>query len=392
MQEALLIITSISVLLFVGVLCSWIGKKLRVPDVLLLLIAGMLLAQLTYHGQPVVQVPITFLNGLAILALAMVSFDSTTQLRLRELDTFSAKAFKLTICVVVFLAVFFTTIAQFLLGLSIYSSLLLATIMIGTAPEITLGLITKTRPKTLLRLESIFNTPFTVILPFLVIKLMQSVPSMALSSLFEQLVPFLLNIIVGLGAGIFVGVILFKLVQHAYTEVYSPLAVIIAALLAYVLAENLGGAGVLAASTLGLFLGNVYVKEKFKLLTAESVLTKALYVLVFVLTGVIIDIPYTFEFFITSGLLFAAYLAIRFAAVSLGTWGDNYSTSEKMFMTLSAPKGLASVAVVFVLAVYDLSEIATVIDMTLTFILYSIVLATITTFAARSHENRTRGH
>ncbi len=390
MQEALLIITSLAVLLFVGVVCSWIGNKFKLPDTLLLLLAGMLLANLTFKGEQIIQIPIIFLSGLAILALAMVSFDSTRQLRLRELDTFSSKAFKLTICVVVFLAVIFTTIVHFMLGISVYSSILLATMMIGTAPELILGLVMKSRAGTLLTLESIFNTPFTVILPFLVMKLMESVPAMALSSLVEQLAPFLLNIIVGLGAGIFVGIILFKLVQHAYTEVYSPLAVIIAALLAYVLAENLGGAGVLASSTLGLFLGNVYVKEKVKLLTAESVLTKALYVLVFVLTGVIIDIPYTAQFFATSGLLFVAYLAVRFLAVLLGTWGDKYTTGEKVFMTLNAPKGLATVAVVFVLAVYDLAEISTVIDMALTFILYSIVLATITTFVTRRHENHTR--
>jgi cell volume regulation protein A len=390
MQEALLIITSIAVVLFVGVICSWLGNKLKIPDVLLLLLAGMLLAQLNYKGEAVIQIPLTFLSGLAILALAMVSFDSTRQIRLRELDTFSAKAFKLTISVVIFLAVFFTIIVHFVLGLSIYSSILLATMMIGTAPDLSLGLIPKSRAGTLLKLEGIFNTPFTVILPFLVMKLMQSVPAMALNSLFEQLVPFLLNIIVGLGAGIFVGIILFKLVQHAYTEVYSPLAVIIAALLAYVLAENLGGAGVLAASTLGLFLGNVYVKEKIKLLTAESVLTKALYVLVFVLTGVIIDIPYTAEFFITSGFLFTSYLGVRFLAVLLGTWGDNYSVNDRIFLTLNAPKGLATVAVVFVLAVYDLAEISTVIDMALTFILYSIILASITTFVTRRHENRAR--
>lgn len=389
MQDALLIITSVAVLLFVGVICSWIGNKLKIPDVLLLLLAGMLLAQLTLHGEQVIQIPTLFLSGLAILALAMVSFDSTTRLRLHDVDTFSAKAFKLTTFTVIFLAVFFTAVVHWMLDLSIYSSILFATLMIGTSPDINIKQHLKSRAGTLLKLESIFNTPFTVVLPFLVVKLMQSVPAMALNNLVEQLVPFLLNIIVGLGAGIFVGIVLFKVVQHAYTEVYSPLAVIIAALLAYVLAENLGGAGVLAASTLGLFLGNVYVKEKIKLLTAESVLTKALYVLVFILTGVVTRIPYTVQFFITSGVLFIAYLAIRFLAVSMSTWGDKYSLNEKIFMTLHAPKGLATVAVVFVLAVYDIGEISTVIDMTLTFVLYSIVLATITSFATRFHENRT---
>src|SRR5574341_360177 len=281
MQEALLIVTSIAVLLFVGLICSWIGKKLKIPDALLLLIAGMIFSHLKFRGEPLISFPPLFMNSLAILALAMVLFASSSRLRLRELDTLSTLALKLSLINALFALVLFSAAAHYILGISVLSSLLLSSIVLGTVPEITLGLKYKTRAANLLILESIFNTPLNVILPFMFLKLMQTVPELVASQIVEHFIPFLMNIIVGIGAGIFIGIILFKLVQHAYTEVYSPLAVIIAALLAYVLAENLGGAGVLAASILGLFLGNVYVKEKVKLLTAESVLTKALYVLVF---------------------------------------------------------------------------------------------------------------
>ncbi len=386
MQDALIITTTIAVLLFVGVICSWVGNRLKIPDALLLLIAGMLLAQLTYHGETVIQFPTLFLNALAIFALAMISFNSTTQIRWREFDTLSARALKLTLNTVFLMLTLFAAISHYLIGLSVYSSLVLAAIMIGSEPDVTLGLVKKSRAGAILQLESIFSIPFTVILPFLLMSLMQNVPAMAVDQLLEQLVPFLLDIIVGLGAGIFVGIVLFKVVQKAYTEVYSPLAVIIAALLAYVLAENLGGAGVLATSILGLFLGNVYVKEKIKLLSSEHVLTKAFYILVFVLTGVIIKLPLTTEFFVTSTLLFAAYLFTRFLVTI--TMGKEYNIHEKLFMSLNVPKGTATVAVVFVLALYNIPEISTVINMTFAFILYSIILSAITAEVTRYHENR----
>ena len=385
MEEALIITTSIAGLLLIGIILAWVGKKLRIPDALLLLLTGMLLAQLKYKGEALVQFPQLFLDSLAILALAMVLFACSTRLRLREIDTLSTRALKLSLVNALFVLVLFTAVAHYLLDISFLSSLLLSSIVLGTVPEITLGAHYKTRAANMLILESIFNTPLSIVLPFMFLKLMQTVPEMLTSQIIDHIIPFLMNIIVGIGAGVFVGIILFKLIQHTYTHVYSPLAVIIAALLAYVLAENLNGSGVLAVITLGIFFGNVYVKEKIKLLEPESVLTKALTILLFILAGLVIDIPYTAQFFITSGLLFAAFVVIRFLGTSLSLKG--YTWHEKMYMTLNAPKGIATIAVGFVLAVYAMPEVGIVADMAVAFFLYSIILATITTWVAR--ENHT---
>lgn len=386
MQDALIITTAIAVLLFVGVVCSWVGNKLRIPDVLLLILAGMFFGHIEYKEGPLIQFPEVFLSSIAILALAMIVFDSTARLRLRELDTFSLKAVKLTFIFTIFTLVLFTAAAHYILQIPFWSSLLFAAVMTGTSPEVVLGLGGKSRTLTILKLESIFNTPLTVILPFLVLDLMQNINAIALTEVIEQLIPFIMKFIVGLGAGVFVGIILFKLIQRAYAEVYSPLAVIIAALLSYVLAENLGGSGVLAVTALGLFFGNVYVKEKITIMGVETVFAKALYILVFMLTGLIIDIPYTKEFFITSAILFTAHTAIRFLATQASL--KEYTLYEKLYMSLNAPKGVATAAVVFILAVHNIEGITTVIDMTFAFILYSIILsALVTTFA--QHEKHT---
>lgn len=381
MQEALVVTTSIAVLLFAGIICGWVGKKLRIPDALLLLIAGMLLSHATFRGEPLIEFPKLFLDSLAILTLAMVIFACAARLRLREIDTLGTLALKLSLVNALFALVLFSAAAHYTLGISVLSSLLLSSIVIGTVPEITLGVHYKTRPAEILVLESIFNTPLSVVLPFMFLKLMQTVPEMMGSQILEHIIPFLLNIIVGIGSGIFVGIILFKLIQHTYSHVYSPLAVIIAALLAYVLAENLNGSGVLAVITLGIFFGNVYVKERVKLLEPEGVLTKAFLILLFILTGVIVDIPYTLHFFATSALLFAAFVAIRFIGTSLTL--RKHSWHEKLYMTLNAPKGITTIAVGFVLAVYDLPELAIVADLAVAFFLYSIILATITTWVTR---------
>jgi len=192
----------------------------------------------------------------------------------------------------------------------------------------------------------------------------------------EQLVPFIMKFIVGLGAGVFVGIILFKIMQKAYTDVYSSLAVIIAALLSYVLAENLGGSGVLAVTALGLFFGKTLEKQRATLLSVETVLAKALFIFVFVLLGLIIHIPLTKDFFTQSLSLFGIYLVIRFLGILITTRKDQ-NFKEKIFLTLDSPKGIATATVVFILAVYNIEGMRIVLDMTLAMVLYSIILSSI---------------
>ncbi|VVB81520.1 Na(+)/H(+) antiporter 1 [uncultured archaeon] len=387
MQEALIITTAIAFLLFVGVLCSWISSKLRIPDVLLLIITGMAFGAIQYKNVALIEFPNVFLNSVAILALAMIVFDSTARLRLRELDTFSLKAVNLTFLNTIFILVFFTIAAKYILNLPFWTSLLFSALMTGTSPEIMLEYTGKNKALMLLKLESIFNTPLTVILPFLVLDLMEKIKITMLTEIIEQATPFVMKFIVGIGTGVFIGIVLFKVVQKAYTQVYSPLAVIVAALLSYVLAENLGGSGVLAVTALGLFFGNAYAKDKINLLGAESVLAKALYILVFMLAGLVIKIPYTTEFFITSAIMFGVYTIIRFA----GCWTSVKNAKEAIYMALNAPKGVATAAVVFMLAVHNIEGISTIIDMTFAFILYSIILSAITTWVTKL-ENHTARH
>ncbi len=377
MSDALTIITTIAVLLFVGVVCSWISSKIKIPDVLLLLITGILFGATSYKGQPLIQFPELFLISIAILALALIVFDSTARWRIKELDALSLQAMKITIVTIIFQIILFSLAAYYLLGIAGWLAILFATILCGTGPEVLLPLVTKkNKALSILKLESLFNTPLTVIFPFIVIELMQNVKGQLMTSLIDQLVPFIMKFIVGLGAGVFVGIILFKIMQKSYTSVYSSLAVIIAALLSYVLAENLGGSGVLAVTALGLFFGKTLEKQRETLLSVEGALAKALYILVFILLGLIVHLPLTKEFILNSLMMFGIYLLIRFIAI-LVSMRKEHNLKEKIFLTLNSPKGIATATVVFIIAVYNIEGMRLILDMTLAIVLYSLVLSSI---------------
>ena len=68
MVEALTIITSISVLLLIGIICSAVAKRFGLPDVLLLLVAGMLIGIFQERWFGFVKFPILFLTTLSLSA------------------------------------------------------------------------------------------------------------------------------------------------------------------------------------------------------------------------------------------------------------------------------------------------------------------------------------
>lgn len=384
MVDALSILTAISVVLLIGVLFSLLAKRLNLPEILVLIVVGVVLGFLTYKGAALIQFPTMFLTAVSLLALALIVFDSSSKLRLKELDTFSIKALKFVGILTVLSLVVFTLATKLLLGIPLVLALLFVTITLGTSPDIVLSVLQEAKNKVIaiLKLESVFNTPLNVLLPFVIIDFTQG--QSYITGVVELIVPFLTKFVVGIGAGIFVGVILFKIMQKRYSPLYSPLAVIIASLLAYVLAENLHGNGVLAVITLGIFFGNVTVKDKIDVLSVESVLTKAFFIFVFILLGLTIKIPLTAEFFIRSLVLFAAYLLIRYIAVVISFRKEKLSPKEMLFITLNAPKGISTAAVVFLLAIYNtpgtiyyIPGISIVLDVTLAFILYSIILSTV---------------
>ena len=165
--------------------------------------------------------------------------------------------------------------------------------------------------------------------------------------------------------------------RKAYSMVLSPLAVITAALLAYVIAENLDGNGVLAVTSMGLLFGNVYMKQKFQLQKFASIFSNSLEILVFVLIGIVITIPFSVDFLVKSLILFLLYLLIRFVSIIFSLRGIDFTFKEKIFMSLNVQKGIAVAVVVFSLATLNIEGMQVILNLTLAFMLYSIILSSV---------------
>ena len=152
---------------------------------------------------------------------------------------------------------------------------------------------------------------------------------------------------------------------------------ITAALLAYIIAENLKGNGVLAVTSMGLLFGNVYLKQKIQLQEFSLVFSNSLEIMVFILVGLIVKIPFQVDFFVKSLALFLIYLIIRYFAIAISLRKLKFNFKEKVFMALNAQKGIAVAVVAFSLANLNIEGMQVILNLILAFMLYSIVLSTI---------------
>ncbi|MBI2134933.1 cation:proton antiporter [Candidatus Woesearchaeota archaeon] len=387
MATVLVFLTYLGIILLIGLLTSILSNKLKIPHILLLLLIGIGIGKVEYKGSPLIFFPELFLTGISILALVMIVFDAASRFKLRNLDYFSLHTLWLSIIFLVFNLVFLTLFTTMIFDIkSIFLSFMFATLMSGTDPAAVLSMLKGTSHKVFdfLKLEALLNTPLVVLLPFLILDLKRTLQDQILISTFiDQFVPLLQQFIVGIGTGVLIGLIMFKFMKKQYSMILSPLAVITSALLAYTIAENLHGNGVLAVTSMGILFGNVYLKQKFQLQEFSTVFSSSLEILVFVLIGLIVNIPFTAEFFLKSALLFALYLLIRFFAIVFSLRGMNFDLKEKIFMSLNVQKGIAVAVVVFSLANLSMDGIDTILNLVLAFMLYSIILSSIALRASK---------
>ncbi|MBR9683170.1 hypothetical protein GOV03_01380 [Candidatus Woesearchaeota archaeon] len=377
-MAALEILTSLSILLLVGLLLTYLCERLRVPNVLVLILAGVLISFFKYKGERLVSFGNEFLTSVALIALIMIVFDSTSRFRLRGIAQETGVAFKVSSLFLLVGMAVVSVVTKFVFGFEWWVSILFSSMMLGTDPSGVLAVLKGMKHKAIefLEWESIINTPLTVIIPFMVIELSESFMwSTIFSQFLEQIVPFLQQIVTGVGAGIVVFLIIFKVLKGKYVEVLTPIALLVSALLTYVLADNLGGNGVLAVTALGLMFGNVYIKKKEVLKTFGHLFSTLFEILVFLLLGLSIVLPKSGLFYLKAGALFVVYLMVRAAVVFFVFKDGKETVKEKWFMSLNSSKGVAVATVLFILVAQGIGS-KELIDLGVLFILYSLVLST----------------
>jgi cell volume regulation protein A len=259
-QDTLL---SCGLVLAVGTLAAFVAQKIKVPDVAVFLVAGILLGP---HALGVVHIPAaSALNEIIVLfGASYILFDGGAALRLNVL-----KQVWITIVVIATLGVLITAVitalaAHLILGLPLTVALLLGATLASTDPATLIPIFRQIRirdrvAQTVMS-ESAFNDAMAAILTFTILGVATGTAAFSLA---HSLVALIEQSVIGIVAGIVFGYLAALLIAHerwAFLSEYAPVVTLAAVIGAYFAASGLHASGFMAVFVFGVMLGN---KEAF---------------------------------------------------------------------------------------------------------------------------------
>ncbi len=276
-----------------------IAQKLRIPDVAVFLLVGMLLGP-EILGLVNLRADSALNQIILIFGSSYILFDGGASLRLKVLKEVWISVVLLATIGVLVTALVTAVAARYLLGIPFIVALLLAATIASTDPATLVPVFRqikiRDRVAQTVMSESAFNDAIAAILTFAVLGVAMGTGEF---SLFSALSDLLQQTILGIVAGAVLGVLAALLIAHerlGFLREYAPLVSLMAVVGAYLGADSLQASGFMAVFVFGIVLGNqdafgfeMQAGEQQKL--EDYVMTTALIMrmFIFILLGAQVD-------------------------------------------------------------------------------------------------------
>ncbi len=350
-MSTIYLLTSLVAVMIIGIFAHMLGRVVKIPSIVFLLIAGIIL------GPEVTGLiePSRFGSGIELLvgfAVAIIVFEGGLDIDIRRLRKMQHSILNLVTIGVAITAVLTAVTAAILLAIPFNIALLFGAFVSATGPTVITPIIRQIRVNTkvasTLQAEAVLNDGVSVILAALVFEWIIA----SLTGI--KVVNFLLiRILNGVFFGILSGIILIILLRKTplLTKQYARLFTIAILLAAFVSAENIGTqSGVLAMALFGILIGSSDIPHKETIKHFKEDLSIILLSVIFILLSAFIDFDAIraigFKGILLAGLLL---IIIRPVAVFVSTQMSDLKRGEKLFISAMGPRGVvpASMAVYF---------------------------------------------
>ncbi|MCP5524583.1 MAG: sodium:proton antiporter [Verrucomicrobiales bacterium] len=349
------ILKSIGVILLLGIGAQWLAWRLRLPSILLLLIAGVV-------GGPVFGwvKPDELLGPLLMpfvsVSVALILFEGGLTLKLSEWRAVGTVVRNLVTLGAMVSWVGTTMAAHWLLGWSWQLATLLGAILVVTGPTVIMPLLRQVQPSrnlsSALKWEGILIDPIGALLALLVFEAIAAssladVPGDAIRS-------FGLTMLVGLVLGGLGAALLTFAFSRYFVPDHLQNPVALTLVVGLFVASNLiqHESGLLTATVMGVLLANQKAVDMHPVLHFKENLRVLLISLLFILLAARIE-PGELRSLSFAGLfllLATLVLVVRPLSVLAATWGSKFAWRERWFLAGLAPRGVVAAAVASIFA------------------------------------------
>lgn len=334
---------------------QWISWWLKVPAILFLLLAGIVLGPALGWLQPA-HVFGDALIPMIQLSVAIILFEGSLSLKFDEWHEVASVVRNLTTIGVLITALLSAGFAYWIIGLDIRVCALLGAIISVTGPTVIVPILRSVRPKqriaNILRWEGILIDPIGAILAVLTFGLISALHQgesyLHVAGHFIELVLTggLIGVVLGYGLG-------FALRRHWFPEYLQNIATLSIVVAAYSIANYADdGSGLLSVTIMGIFLANMKDTHIEDILDFKENLSIMLISGIFIILAARIDFHALRTYiFPAIGLFLTLQFIIRPFSVMLCTLGSDLNIREKIMLSWISPRGIVAAAVAALFAI-----------------------------------------
>ena len=332
-----------------GVGAQWAAWRLRMPAIVLMLLAGLLIGPVLGIFDPSRDIG-PLMGPMISIAVAIILFEGGLTLNLHSLRG-AAEGVKRLVVLGAPLGWLFSTLAlHYVAGLGWASSAVFGGIMIVTGPTVIAPLLRQARlnrrPAQLLQWEAIVNDPIgalAAVLAFEVVLVLNTADTMA-----DAAWAMARGIVVAAVMGVAAGAIIAESFRRAWVPEYMKVPVLFAALLAvFALSDSvLHESGLLAVTVMGIWIANADLPSYTEMRRFKEHAT------ILLVSGVFILLAANMNFeklamldWRALAFLIVVVLLVRPLTVLISLLGTNLPMRERLLVGLTGPRGVVLVAV-----------------------------------------------
>jgi NhaP-type Na+/H+ or K+/H+ antiporter len=338
------------VLALVGLLglgAQWLAWRLRLPAIVLLMPFGLAAGPGLGWIEPSADLG-TLLDPIIKVGVAVILFEGGLRLRFHELRQAGQGVARLVTVGVLLSFPLYSVAAHYLGGFSWPVALVFGAIIVVTGPTVILPLLRQARlrrrPASYLKWEGIVNDPTGALLAVVIFEYLISAGDAPLVHMLPRVaIGLVLAGALGVGTGWVLGIVFRRGFMPEYLK--GP-AALTAAIAVYVIANMvLSEAGLLAATLLGVTLGNMSLPSIDEIRRFKEYVALVLVSGVFILMSADIDTAILLQLDWRSAALLVVLLFVaRPLAVMAATLGTSMTWQERVLVAWIAPRGIVAAA------------------------------------------------
>lgn len=346
-------LTSLALVFIIGLFFGWIFKQLKLPSLLGMIIAGILLSP--YGLDLLDPTIISIAPDLRQIALIIILTRAGLSLDIDDLKKVGRPAFLMCFLPATFEIIAITLIAPKLLNITLIEAALMGSVLAAVSPAVIVPRMIKLTKEGYGRKNSIPQLIMTggSVDDVFVIVLFTAFSSLALGTNISTLdfIQIPTSIILGIGIGIIIGLLLLELFKRI--KMNNNIKVIMMLSISFLLVglekylqDSISIASLLSILTLGIIISRKNSKLGDKIAIKYNELWVGAEVLLFVLVGASLNLNYALGAGLPAIIIVVIGLCFRMVGVYISLIKSPFSKKEKLFSMIAyTPKATVQAAI-----------------------------------------------